>query len=420
MRAKCFFGRAPSTVQRTSPPSKSITVGSERRRSGRRPRVLVDVDLHELDRLGGRVELLERRLDRLARAAPGRPEVDDDRRAGLQHLGVEGLVGDGAHARTLARRRSSGTRHTASSMIRRLIFECPTVAVVEDDRHLDDPEAAALRAVGQSRSGRRSPSAVTASRSIASSTARRKHLKPPVGSLTPMPQPRRRVEGAAARDRAADQPPVADPAARRRSGSRARGRRRPRRRRSAAGRPPGRARSRSPSRGPARRPRRARGGSRRGTPGPRPSLRSRCSTETNGSSAASRSASSPGAVGRVVVDHEHAVALAQNALQRAEHRLEILALVVGGQADGGAHVGAYDRHHGGTAAERPARGAIRAARRPDGARRSRPLPHQRLSQGGREDPRDAVVGRAARARREGEGAAGDRQDDRGEDRRGGG
>ena len=46
------------------------------------------------------------------------------------------------------------------------------------------------------------------------------------------------------------------------------------------------------------------------------------------------------------------------------------------------------------------------------------LPDRRLPQGGGADPRDAGVGRAARARRQGEAAAGDRQDDRGQDRRG--
>ena len=47
------------------------------------------------------------------------------------------------------------------------------------------------------------------------------------------------------------------------------------------------------------------------------------------------------------------------------------------------------------------------------------LPDRRLPARRRADPRDAGVGRAARARRQGEGAAGHRQDDRGEDRRGG-
>ena len=50
-----------------------------------------------------------------------------------------------------------------------------------------------------------------------------------------------------------------------------------------------------------------------------------------------------GAVGRVVVDHEHAHA---EAVQRANHALDVLALVVGGEADGGAQGAAYHRRDG--------------------------------------------------------------------------
>jgi pyrimidine deaminase RibD-like protein len=42
-----------------------------------------------------------------------------------------------------------------------------------------------------------------------------------------------------------------------------------------------------------------------------------------------------GAVGRVVVDDEHTVAVAQHAAERLQHRLEVLALVVGREADDG-------------------------------------------------------------------------------------
>ena len=59
-------------------------------------RVLVGVDLDDLD--AARVlrrELLEHGGDHAARAAPGRPEVDDDGDLRLEDLGLEGGVGDG-------------------------------------------------------------------------------------------------------------------------------------------------------------------------------------------------------------------------------------------------------------------------------------------------------------------------------------
>jgi hypothetical protein len=50
--------------------------------------VLVDVQPHEPEPvLGG--ERLQDRLDRLARLAPRRPEVDDDRPVGLEHVCAE-------------------------------------------------------------------------------------------------------------------------------------------------------------------------------------------------------------------------------------------------------------------------------------------------------------------------------------------
>jgi len=58
-------------------------------------RVGVDVDLDHLHRpLGGAHGLLQRGAERPARAAPGRPEVDDDRLMlrGLDHVGHEGGV----------------------------------------------------------------------------------------------------------------------------------------------------------------------------------------------------------------------------------------------------------------------------------------------------------------------------------------
>ncbi len=44
-----------------------------------------------------------------------------------------------------------------------------------------------------------------------------------------------------------------------------------------------------------------------------------------------------GAVGGGVVDHEDAIALARDLPDRADHRLEVLELVVGRQADGRTH-----------------------------------------------------------------------------------
>src|SRR5690606_6270648 len=58
-------------------------------------RVLVDVELDDADPalvLGG--DLVEDRRHLLARAAPLRPEVDDDGDVGAEHLRVEGGVGD--------------------------------------------------------------------------------------------------------------------------------------------------------------------------------------------------------------------------------------------------------------------------------------------------------------------------------------
>ena len=60
-------------------------------RRGRR--VGVDVDLHDVER-----QLLEGRLDRLARPAPRRPEIDHDGLRSGQHLVGERRVGHLAHA----------------------------------------------------------------------------------------------------------------------------------------------------------------------------------------------------------------------------------------------------------------------------------------------------------------------------------
>ena len=131
------------------------------------------------------------------------------------------------------------------------------------------------------------------------------------------------------------------------------------------------------------------------------------------SSPASRSASSPVPSGEASSITSTRSPGRSTSREREQHRLEVLALVVGGEADGRAHRRAYDRDDGGLTAERGARGAVRPARRPDGARRGGRVPHRRVPQGGSTHPRDVVLGRPARARRAREAAAGHRQDDRG-------
>ena len=123
-----------------------------------------------------------------------------------------------------------------------------------------------------------------------------------------------------------------------------------------------------------------------------------------------------GAVGRVVVDHEHAVALAEDAAERADHRLEVLELVVGGEADGRAHQagdgkcgergGAYDRRGGQGAAQNaqlPRNGELAAQfelladlMELEGADGFRIAAYRRAAD---PDPRDRELGRPARARR---------------------
>src|SRR5207244_3048853 len=76
-------------------------------------------------------ELLENGMHGMARAAPGGPEVDHDRSAGLEHVLLEACVRDVAHDRhsykrpVSARSLRSGTFQIASSTIARLIFEPP-------------------------------------------------------------------------------------------------------------------------------------------------------------------------------------------------------------------------------------------------------------------------------------------------------
>src|SRR4051812_49908311 len=56
--------------------------------------VLVDVELDDPQVLPLAGDLLEDRADDPAGAAPRRPEVDEDGRLGLEHVGLEARVGD--------------------------------------------------------------------------------------------------------------------------------------------------------------------------------------------------------------------------------------------------------------------------------------------------------------------------------------
>src|SRR5205085_10496725 len=74
------------------------------------------------------LELGEHGLDRAAGTAPGRPEVDDDRLARLEHFELEARVGDLAHGESLPRNaahRSAGTFQIASATIALLLVEPP-------------------------------------------------------------------------------------------------------------------------------------------------------------------------------------------------------------------------------------------------------------------------------------------------------
>ena len=78
------------TVLTGLPPLKRISVGIERTwKLGRGLLVLVDVELDDAQvrALGG--DLLEHGRDDAAGTAPGRPEVDEHGRVGLDDLGVK-------------------------------------------------------------------------------------------------------------------------------------------------------------------------------------------------------------------------------------------------------------------------------------------------------------------------------------------
>ena len=93
--SSCGRGFAPSAARSIRPLRNSR---DERDRLHlvllREGRLLVDVDLHDLvGAFAHPGDLLDDRPDLLARAAPGRPEVDDDRHVTAQHLGLEGRGG---------------------------------------------------------------------------------------------------------------------------------------------------------------------------------------------------------------------------------------------------------------------------------------------------------------------------------------
>ena len=125
-----------------------------------------------------------------------------------------------------------------------------------------------------------------------------------------------------------------------------------------------------------------------------------------------------GAVGRAVVDHEHAVVGAEHLAERAHHRLEVLALVVGRQADGGPGHGPYHRRRWRQTLPKNADVADQFDLLADlleleGSDPFRPLAYRRAAQRIRE-----TAGSIAELALDGQGEepAGDRQDDRGEDR----
>src|SRR5437763_1739494 len=143
--------------------------------AGTEPGLVVDV--HPRD---GDGKLLEDRLERLARAAPGRPEVHEQRPA--RDRVVERPPVELGHSRPAnAANRSVGTFHTASNTIARLIFDRPALRSAK--RIGTSTTWNPLRSVRYVVSiWNTYPAASIVSRSIDSSTRRRKHLKPPVES----------------------------------------------------------------------------------------------------------------------------------------------------------------------------------------------------------------------------------------------
>ena len=90
------FGAAPTWREASSPFLNSISVGIDMMPYfGGRLRVLVDVELHDLDLAVHRAgDLFQRGRDHAARAAPFGPEIHHDRLGALEHLGLEIRVGN--------------------------------------------------------------------------------------------------------------------------------------------------------------------------------------------------------------------------------------------------------------------------------------------------------------------------------------
>ena len=110
------------TFAATWPCLKRISVGIESTSKVRGGLlVVVDVELDDLQRLAALAgDLLEHRRDHAARPAPGRPEVDEHRRVGLEDLGLEAVVGDfvdGGHAAFRAPSKGGDGRDVASQSI---------------------------------------------------------------------------------------------------------------------------------------------------------------------------------------------------------------------------------------------------------------------------------------------------------------
>src|SRR6266496_2165197 len=150
--------------------------------------------------------------------------------------------------------------------------------------------------------------------------------------------------------------------------------------------------------------------------GPSPSFRSRWRTDTKSSSPASRSAISPvpsGELSSTTSTRTPRGARARSIASRFSRSLYVGRQTV---ATGTRPEATYDRSHGRSAWQHGRGGPVRPARRPARARRGRVVPRPRLPAGGNADARDLRLDRTACTRRPCEGAAGNRQDDRGEDR----
>ena len=216
----------------------------------------------------------------------------------------------------LLRIRIRGTPSAASTTMRTGHLGLADAAVAEGDRHLDDPEAGANRPVGQLDLER------VAQRGDRVEVDRLEHLAPDrleaAGQVADLdPKDPAGIGAAAAADRPAHRPPVRDAAAvhvaraDHEVGC-------PPPPRATAGCRPGRVRSRRPSGPRARHRARARARSRPRRRARAPPSRPGAAPPGRGSAAASRSAISPGAVGRVVVDHEDPAA--RRAARRARRR----------------------------------------------------------------------------------------------------